>query len=200
MRAPVILLLLASTAILAASASVQAQEGKPEFSIAISAPESVKAGAPQIILNATVTNITDHPIALDSAGCLEQDFTVDVRNAQGKSPVKTPYMKAITGEDQGPGPQVVIATGSLFVRDLKPGEIWKMSTDLNYLYDHLPPGEYTVTLSRPDYQVSLYRLVWSTMKDNPEHKQPDPSQPNPRPGPLPKAVAKSNTITLTVLP
>jgi hypothetical protein len=162
-------LLLNIAVILTVSLTATAESAKPYFSVTISAQQSVKASGAAIV-NIAVTNMSKSTTAFSSgfAGEFERDF--NVLASDGRQAPETRYMKAVKGQDQGPGPQLVINTRSLSTR-LAPGEALKFSADLNKLFD-LAPGKYTV-------QLSHFENAWA------EH---------------PGAMAKSNTISITVIP
>lgn len=124
-------LLLVIIAMAALSCAGAAQEAKPQFSIAINASSSVKAGSP-ILVDITVKNVSSHIIAFDGELLGERDFDIDVADSHGNPPPATKYMKAIRGEDQGPGSQIILA-GSLAQKDLKPGEILQESMYLKQI-------------------------------------------------------------------
>lgn len=165
-------LLLNITVVLLLSLTVSAEGAKPYFSVTISAPQSIKAGA-EAIVNIAVTNTSNSATVFsdghsEDQGEFECDF--NVLTSEGKSAPETRYMKAVKGEDQGPGPQLVISTKSLSTR-LAPGQALKFTADINKLFD-LAPGKYTVQLSRFESAGA-------------EH---------------PGVTVKSNTITVTVVP
>jgi hypothetical protein len=180
---------------------MSAQKTRPEFSIAISAPPIVKVGTP-ISVKITVTNTSNHVIAFDRWDVGQRDFNIEIVDLQGNPAPSTKYMKATRGEDQGPGPQVVFA-GSLVQTDLKPGEALKETADLKELFD-LEPGKYTVHLWRRDFQEGHVTSGVTTKPEDMDLSKPPQegiSQPNPpRAAAKPKAVAKSNMITITVTP
>jgi len=166
-----------------------AQEGKPEFSITIHGPESMKVGT-YIVVDILVTNISNHVIAFDDNDFPvhgEANFGVDVFDAQGELAPRTAVEKAMS-------------TGHSMQRDLKPGEIVKESVALSQLFD-MKPGRYTVVVSRPDYQAGHPTTQYKPGDSDLSKPVSPPSGGTVNPPPQkPKAIAKSNTITLTVVP
>src|SRR3982074_2452578 len=85
------LLLLMATLVALVCTGI-AQDDKPEFSIAISAPQSVKTGS-FVAVDVILTNISDHDIKLDDDAHGERNFDLDVRDSQGIRPSETLYLK-----------------------------------------------------------------------------------------------------------
>jgi hypothetical protein len=129
----------------------------------------------------------------------EFDFDFNVLSLEGTPVSETRYMKSVKGEDQGSGPQLVINT-RVWATRLEPGEALKCSADLNKLFD-LAPAKYTVQLSRFENTHSEY-TNFPTNRDTDLHppEGSQPVQPQPQPARPRGAMAKSNTITLTVVP
>jgi hypothetical protein len=119
----------------------------PALAITITGPTIVKVGS-RAKIDIVVTNQSNRTILYgsDSPGHGERNFIFDVRDSFGKPATKTQYFKAVTGEDQGPGPQIMIL-GKLVEFSLKPGGTVKDTANLSELFD-LKPGKYTVQLSR----------------------------------------------------
>jgi hypothetical protein len=185
-------LIVALAAILSLAHISLARDGKAEFSIVISAPQSVKAGS-FVAVDAILTNISDHDIKLDDDANGERNLDLEVRDSQGTPPAETLYLKAIRGESQGPGPTALVLTPKYIIRDLKPGETSKEGARLSQVFD-LKPGTYKVTFRRPDYHFTPRDV----MRILPEKERQPYTEPPP---PLkPKAMVKSNTITITLTP
>jgi hypothetical protein len=185
------LLLLMATLVALVCMSI-AQDDKPEFSIAISAPPSVKTGS-FVAVNITLTNISDHDIKLDDDAHGERNFDLDVRDSQGTPPPETLYLKASRGESQGAGPSALVLTQKYIIRDLKPGKTTKEEAWLSQVFD-LKPGMYTVTFRRADYHFTPHDVMRTLTE---QEGQPYRGTPPPL---KPKAIVKSNTITITVTP
>lgn len=182
---------------------VHAQDAAPSFSITISMPSEIKAGS-QPELKIRLTNTCDHVIPFDRsvAGLGERNFDIVLLDTKGNPAPSTACMKAIRGEDQGPGPKVVL-TDNYFNMDLKPGESVTETTYLGRVFE-LKPGTYRVQVSRRDFGP---RAVVTFKPHSPEESdlnKPLPkglSKPNPTiPVPKPRAIAKSNVISFTVVP
>ena len=176
-----------------------AQNSMPTFSIAISAPETAKHGA-AVMVNVTVTNVSNSTIHFDGdfPNHGERNFNIDVLDSQGNPAPETVYMKAIRGEDQGPGPTHIVIVGHLVQRDLAPGATWKEEADLTTVFN-LEPGTYKVRFSRPDFQDDRMEQVSPKQTHSETKNSPLPSNAQPPPV-KPKAVAKSNTITVNIVP
>jgi len=158
---------------LALLSSGRAQEQQPSFSITISAPQAVKAGAP-VPLYITVKNISGSRISIDMAmgGAVDFDFVFNAQDSEGKKAPETSFYKEVQGKD----PHIVRFARLHIPNLLAPGETLTFNTDLTRLFD-FKPGKYTIQLNRPQSSVFV------------------PSQPTP-PGP----VVTSNIIDLTVTP
>lgn len=167
---------------------------RPTFSIEVSGSSNVKARAP-ITVNITATNISNRVIAFDALSVAgERNFNIDVAAADGRRPPETLLLKAIRGEYQGPGPQLVLG-GQLVQRDLAPGATLKWNVDVTKLYK-LQPGTYTVRVWRPDWQMG-HDL--ETPAGTVPIRKPTVADLHPA-SPPPKAIAKSNIVTFEVLP
>jgi hypothetical protein len=155
------------------------QTAKPSFSITITAPPAIKAGA-EAKVEIEVKNISNHAITFgaDDLSHSEKNFAFEVRDSAGKLAPETRYMKAVNGEEQGPGPQMVILN-HLGSATLKPGETLKGTANLAELFE-LQPGQYTVQLWRAEG----------------DHTIIDPAKPRPATGPT----VKSNIVTVSVNP
>ena len=198
MRSSVRWFLLLIAALMQFSCICTAKGRKPTFSIAISAPQAVKKGSP-IMVEITVTNVSNRAIHFDGEfpNQGERDFKIDVLDSQGNPAPETRYMKAIWGEDQGPAPTHIVLTGHRVQRDLVPGQIWKEEADLTQVFI-LEPGTYKVRFSRPDFDSRMEQV--SPNQAHSEAKN-SPLPSNAQPPPVkPKAVAKSNTITVNIVP
>ncbi len=197
---------VALVAVLLSAGASLAQEGKPEFSIAIHGPESAKVGT-YIVVDILVTNISNHVIAFDDGDFPtlgEANFHVDLFDGRGDLAPRTSYGKAVRGEKPSPGEPLIVLTGHYIERSLKPGEALKESVTLSGphefgLYD-MKPGVYTVVVWRPDFQAG-HATSNSKPEDSDLSKPVAPhSEATANPvAPKPKAIAKSNTITLTVV-
>ena len=180
-----------------------AQTAKPEFSIAVSAPVSVKSGSP-ILLEITVSNVSNHLIAFDTdiARYAERSFDIRVTDSNGKPVQATPYMQAVRGESEEPkGPTILVEPTTVWW-ELQPGEILKQTADLRKSFE-FKPGKYTVQVSRNDY----HERISAPPASNPEcgFLEPHPAycnQQRPQPIAVPqvKAVAKSNIFTFIIVP
>lgn len=148
-----------------------AQEKQPSFSLTISAPQTVKAGA-SVPSNITVKNISSSPIIFDFARAVAFDFLFNVQNSEGKEPAETHQYQLIQGKD----PHTFVHATSYIQKRLAPGETLKINMDITELFD-FKPGTYTIQLSRP----------W----DSP----PNLWEPKPA-GPF----VTSNIVSLTVTP
>jgi hypothetical protein len=153
--------------------SGRAQEQQPSFSITISAPQTVKAGAsvPFVI---TVKNISTTQIGFltDVSSALVFDFLFNVQGPEGKQAPETPYYHAVLGKDR----HRVVFSRMHKGNSLSPGETLKLNMDLTQLFD-FKPDKYTIQLSRP---------------------QSHP--PSPQEATLYGPFVTSNTINLTVTP
>jgi hypothetical protein len=168
-----------------------AKDGRPSFSITITAPERVKVGS-MVELNIVVRNDADHPIIFGYDGPThnETNFTYDVRDSTGNVPSPSAYMKS-------PGPSVANTT----YRPLKVGETLNLSIDLCKMYE-LTPGMYTVRLSRFENAFAVYG------SDKPEDTdlartykvEPHPPKALYEPSPHSNLEVKSNVVTVTVTP
>jgi hypothetical protein len=178
-----------------------AQEGKPEFSIAIHGPESAKVGT-YVVVDILVTNISKHVIAFDDADVPalgEANFSVDVFDAQGKLAPRTMVGKARRGEKPSPGESEIGFTGNDIQRNLKPGETLKETVAVSKLYD-IKPGVYNIEVSRPDYQAG--HPVTQYKPGDSDLNKPVPLSPVrcEHASPKTKGDRKVDTITLTVVP
>jgi hypothetical protein len=173
----------------------QSQDGKASFSIAITAPQVVHSGQP-IVVDITIKNLTDHIVAFDgdSPTMAERNFTIELADAQGEAPPETQYLMAVRGEDQGPGHNVIVLTGHLIQRDLKPGETVKQSLDLARLFN-LTLGTYKLTVLRQEFEGG--RDVFVGMPGN---GRASSSGNIPPPASKLKAISRSNTIQFSVVP
>jgi len=208
MKASVISLFHVAVVVIVLSAcSSMAQEGRPEFSVTIHGPEIVKFGA-YIVVDVLVTNISNRVIPFDDADIPalgEANFDVNVLDAQGKLAPRTMVGKARRGEKPSPGEPEIVFTGKLVERELKPGETLKESVRLGGphafgLYD-LKPGTYSVSVTRPDFQAG--HASYNSVPGESDLAKSVRSQSIKTPSltaPKPKAIARSNTITITVVP
>jgi hypothetical protein len=121
------------------------QEKEPQFSITISAPQTVKAGA-TVPLVIAVKNISTAQIGFltDVSSALVFDFLFHVQDSDGKEPLETPYYQ----EAQGKDPHTTVSSRLHKGNSLSPGETLKLNMDLTQLFD-FRPGKYTIQLSRP---------------------------------------------------
>jgi hypothetical protein len=158
------------------------QNSKPEFSISISAPHTVRTGS-SAILDVTLTNISSRTITLSTGDNAhgELNFDIEVRDSEGKPAART-----------GAWP----LSGHLGYVDLKPGKKLKASADIGELFD-LKPGSYSVQVRRSEEADSI---VFPQQRGS-DLRQPEAMQPA-QPKPLAPSVPaiKSKTITLTVIP
>jgi hypothetical protein len=172
-----------------------AQASKSTFSISISMPSQVATGS-EIPLDITVSNTSDLSIAFDGLSPYgERNFLVTVVNANGNPAEETKYMKAVRGEDQGSGPQIVLG-GQRIEKDIAPGKTLNFKAYLDKLFN-LGPGVYRITARRPDLQIGHTQFLDKHPKPVANMKA-QVQQPNPSPNVPVKAVAESNTVTLTV--
>lgn len=116
------------------------QEARPSFSITISAPHAASVGSP-VELTIVVRNLTDRSIVFANYGPTrnEKNFTFDVRDAAGNQPSYTAFMKS-------PAPSF----GNLGYLTLRSGESSNFTIDLCKIFE-LPPGKYTIVLSRLEH-------------------------------------------------
>ncbi|MGA9511658.1 MAG: hypothetical protein WBV55_23750 [Candidatus Sulfotelmatobacter sp.] len=123
----------------------QAQEKQPSFSLTISAPQTVKAGA-AVPLGITAKNLSSTPIrfAIDISNNLAFDFLFSVKDSEGEDALETPYFQAVEGKD----PHTTYHSRMHKDPSLSPGETLKLNMDLTQLFD-FKPGKYTIQLSRP---------------------------------------------------
>jgi hypothetical protein len=194
-------LVLATAAILSLALISLARDEKADFSIVISAPQSVKAGA-VIVVNITMTNITDHRILFLGSAAQNNNFHVDVFDSKGELAPRTWHGRAVRGElQQGSGHIITEGHSGLVYMYLTPGETHKESSLISPLFD-LKPGMYTVQAWRPDFHETDPPTVNSSPEDSDLRKSvgthPSPAA-NPPPA-KPKAIARSNTITIAVIP
>jgi hypothetical protein len=91
---------LLAIAPLALLSSGLTQEKEPQFSITISAPQTVKAGA-TVPLVIAVKNISTAQIGFltDVSSALVFDFLFHVQDSDGKEPLETPYYQEAQGKD-----------------------------------------------------------------------------------------------------
>jgi hypothetical protein len=175
-----------------------AQHTTPAFSIVITSPKSVKSGA-SALLDVSVTNNTNHKIAfgLEDVTRAEFNFDFEVRDSRGNLVPESRYMKAVKLEDQGPGPRMVVTT-RVAQPDLKPGQTLTTQADLSKLFQ-LEPGTYSVQLSRAEGAHSFVLPQSREDTDLQPAKSASPAE-SLRPLPPMGMVAKSNKITIAVIP
>jgi hypothetical protein len=160
--------------------TADAQTAPQPFSLTISAAhESVKAGAP-IVVEISFKNISDHNIRCTGRpeGPTHGEligFRPVVRDAEGMEPPLTKlgrleFGRKKPGEDDHDAYMIESAAGTW----LRPGGVMTPVIKLNELYDLSVPGKYTVQVLHGGYD-----LLGS-------HDD--------------KTEAKSNTITVTVVP
>jgi hypothetical protein len=84
---------------------------------------------------------------------------------------------------------------------LEPKETLKETADISQVFD-LKPGVYTVKVWRPDFHEVGPPVITSHPEDSDLKKPIDPHAVSAAipPPPKPKAIAKSNTITVEVAP
>lgn len=140
-----------------ACAPVSAQDSpapKPEFQVTISAPQTIKSSA-VLTVEATLTNNSDHSIAIWWEAGQGLPYRADVRSA----------------EDNKIAPQTrlgLIVSGKIDLSDLtpqelssrinrsggqtvvKPGDLVREEYNVSQFYDLSTPGKYTVQLSMLD--------------------------------------------------
>ncbi len=160
------------------------RQSLPSFSIAISGPQVIKVGSPAKIV-ILVTNQSRRTIlySMDAPGRGERNFIVDVHDSFGNPVTKTQYFKAVSREDQGSGPQIVVL-GKVLEFSFKPGANVKDSASLSELFD-FRPGNYTVRLSRDE---GYHTIV-----------VPNPSEER-RTAQQSSVIATSNTVAFSVVP
>jgi hypothetical protein len=160
----------------AAAVAAAAQPPTPTFSMAISAPDTVKLGA-KLSVNLALKNESGQPIYfLRSPAHGEAELYTDLgmRDEKGVPVPEGRYYRALKGhpEEQRkakkPGFDPPIAVGGSRYREvIPPGETWNDSIVVTGLLELTNLGKYTITLSRYD--------------------------------PESKTVVKSNTVTVTVV-
>ena len=202
MKRPISCFIVAMAAVLSLARFSLAQEGVAEFSIDIRAPQRARVGS-NIVLDLTVTNISDHAIYF---GCWmpcssgEDNFRIDVFNSKGELAPRTQLGKAIRNEDQGLGPSIVFM-GTHMPKYLEPKETLKATSDISQVFD-LKSGVYTIKAWRPDFHEIGPPVITGRPEDSDLRKPIDPhamSAAIPSP-PKPKAIVRSNSITVKVLP
>jgi hypothetical protein len=148
-----------------------AQDQKPSFSLIISTPKSTVPVGSEVRLDITVTNISDHDVALTWSSPSELIYGFDIRDSKGRSPAETERLRWVRGKvaktasgktveldssgkpkERGeigeplfgvPGAAI---QGSVY----KPGHGHSESIVLNRMYDLSQPGDYTIQLSKKD--------------------------------------------------
>ncbi len=164
------------------------QDSNERFSITISAPQSVKVGS-VAKMSIIVKNVSKRPIFFgicSDATRARLNFDFDVQGPDGRPASETPYMKDKRIE------------GHYGTIDLKPGDTFRVSEDINKLFD-LTSGAYTIQLSRGENDCVLHppgRPADVELRKPvvTELTQPQPSLP------IPRAIVKSNIVTLNVVP
>ncbi|HLM83011.1 MAG TPA: hypothetical protein VK302_20610 [Terriglobales bacterium] len=164
------------------------QDSNEPFSITISAPQSVKIGS-VAKMSIIVRNVSKRSILFgicSDATRVRLNFDFDVHGPDGRPASETPYMKDKRIE------------GHYGTVDLKPGGTFRVSEDIEKLFD-LTPGAYTIQLSRGENDCVLHppgRLADLELRKPVVTGLPqlEPSLPTPR------AIVKSNVVTLTVVP
>jgi hypothetical protein len=130
--APLVLFVLFAQPVLAARAP---------FSISIALlHDQVRGGYVQ--LTSTITNTSSHEITLHerNRAC---DYSVDVRDEQGKSPPETPFKQNLQCSGEG-----FLLTGRNMIVVLKPQESYNDQISASELFSLTKPGEYTIQVSR----------------------------------------------------
>jgi hypothetical protein len=193
---------------MAATYICTAQVPAPPVSIAINAPENVKAGVP-VEVGITVKNLSSVVIGIPGDLYTERgeirlrgefSFDLDVQDAEGNSPPETDFMKAVRHEHDGPGSPFLEREPSEYLA-LEPGDVVKGGTDLNKLFK-LKPGKYTITLQRTRFELPRKSDLSGLVGQPPPHPRAyggirtDPAQEPP----IMHSVVTSNTITITVTP
>jgi len=164
---------LCLTGALALTTAALGQNAKPSFSITISGPSEVKAGAASYV-DIVVENISSHQIMFGWDGRGERHaqscFAIDIHDLAGKVPAYIPdYRKQAHYMN-------------VMYTHLEPGEKLTFRLDLHEVFE-LTPGKYTVQLSRHENAFATYGPDWKN-----------------EPSPNSNLKVDSNTITMTVTP
>ena len=176
---------LCLTVALALTTAASGQNAKPSFSITISGPTEVKAGAESYV-DIVVENVSNHGITFgwDGGGKrhAQSNFDIDIRDFAGKVPAHAPdYRK----------PRFL----NIMYTDLKPGEKLKFRLDLHEVFE-LTPGKYTVQLSHRENDFAMYGPEKPEDANVPGHKEIPWNVPSPNSN----LKVDSNTITIKVTP
>jgi hypothetical protein len=148
-----------------------AQDQTPSFSLTIGTPKSALPVGSEVRLDVTVTNISDHDVALTWSSPPELIYAFDIRDSKGRSPAETERLRWVRGKvaKTASGKTVELdSSGKASGRDkvgepvfgvpgvaiqgsvYKPGQGHSESIILNRTYDLSQPGNYTIQLSKKD--------------------------------------------------
>lgn len=114
----------------------------PPFTIFASIPGDVVRAPSEILLEITLTNVSDQSIGIGVAFESPQwmRFGIDIRDSAGKTVAETEARRAARGGGDRGGPLI----------KLEPGKVLHTEIILNRLYDLSQPGQYTVQVQRDD--------------------------------------------------
>ena len=107
-------------------------------------------------------NISDHPIALDTArddkDLLGSVYEVDMVGSNGNPPPETEFATSVGNGTQASPKLTLSPSLALFGHPatLRPGEEWHDSAYVHYLYDLRQPGEYTIQVRRWDPETKTW--------------------------------------------
>ena len=134
------------------------EQGKAPFSLSITAPETVKAGA-AISVRVVLTNTSDKRIGVSRIRGQDREmalFDVTVTDENGKPITSERYQilrkylcladpqTVANGVHPCPGSSSTIAL-------LEPGETWSDELGITKLFDLSQPGRYTIQVSRAEW-------------------------------------------------
>lgn len=143
------------------SQSTQLQSSKPAFSLSISTPSTTVSKELEVRITIVLTNTSDHELVVPrTKGTMqaERDYTIDVKDANGRSPLTTEYYRAVKHKEQ-PG-DTMIVTESYGSFSVEPGHSLQEQAIVNKLFK-LDPGTYIIQAERKDWESG------ATVQSNP---------------------------------
>jgi hypothetical protein len=125
---------------------------EPELSLTVSvAKDGVKVGA-EVRLRILLTNLTNHQITLgrlNHPDGLENEYSFDVRDSQGRSVPLTRYGRAVHGTPDEGDERHDCGDCSGVTQDLEPHEKITDEIAVSKIYELTRAGKYTIQVSRP---------------------------------------------------
>jgi hypothetical protein len=146
-------------------------DSAPPYSVSISAPGNTHKIGIKLTVDVTLTDLSQHNIAVPRQALGEMDYLVELYDDKGDPVPETRYYEVFKCQRQeGPCPDGVPSVGPTDdhgTRTLEPGGTLKESIDLGKLFKLEQPGTYVVQVRRADFLYAGGRPRSEVIKSNP---------------------------------